>query len=75
MTEVDFRHGPASTVAEALHSATSVSAGDLRAALANALERIASIEKDWDELGQLFKAFNEQVDAAKLHGTDVLRDQ
>lgn len=42
---------------------------------ANALERIASIEKDWDELGQLFKAFNEQVDAAKLHGTDVLRDQ
>jgi len=75
MTEIDFRHGPASMVAEALHAAASVPAGDLRAALANALERIASIDKDRGELGQLFKAFNEQVDATKLHGTDVLRDQ
>ncbi len=75
MTEVDFRHGPASTVAEALHSATDVSAGDLRAALANALERVASIEKEWTELGELFKMFNEQVDAAKLHGPGLLRNQ
>jgi len=75
MTKVDFNHGPAGEVAEALRSTTSVSTGDLQAALANALERIASIEKDWNELGQLFKAFNEQVDAAKLQGTGVLRDQ
>jgi len=75
MTEVDFRHGPASAVAEALQSATDVSAVHLRAALANALERVASIEKEWAELGELFKMFNEQADAAKLHGPGLLRNQ
>lgn len=75
MTKTDYRHADAAEIAEALDSATSVSADDLRVALANAMERIASLEKDRDGLGELFKAFNEQVEAAERHGTGVLREQ
>lgn len=75
MTSIDFRHAPATTVAEALHSGTDIPVAELQAALSNAMERIASLEKDRDDLDQLLQAFNEQMKAAKLHGSGLLRDQ
>jgi hypothetical protein len=48
---------------------------DLRAALANAMERIASLEKDRDEWGQLLDAFDEQITAAKRLGAGLLNEQ
>jgi len=39
------------------------------------MERIASLEKDREGLEQLFKAFNEQMDAANLHGPGTSHEQ
>jgi hypothetical protein len=39
------------------------------------MERIASLEHDRDELEQLLKAFNEQMDAAKLYGPGLTHEQ
>jgi hypothetical protein len=58
-----------------LDSEADLPADCLRAALANAMERIASLEKDRDGLEQLLKAFNEQIDAARLHGPELLHEQ
>lgn len=75
MTKIDYRHAGAAEIADALDSATGVSTDDLRAALSNALERIASLESDRNELEQWFKAFNEHVDAVMRHGPGLLREQ
>lgn len=72
MGKADFRHASAAETARALDSEADVRVKDLRAALANAMERIASLEKDRNGLEQLFKAFNEQIDAANLHGPGTL---
>lgn len=69
MTTIDFRHAPAAEAAQGLDAQPDLTVRELQAALANALGRIASIEHDWDELGELFKAFNETMEAAKLHGS------
>lgn len=75
MTKTDYRHAGAAENTDALDSAAGVSTDDLRVALANALERIASLEKDREGLGEPFKAFNEQIEAAQRHGPGVLREQ
>jgi hypothetical protein len=75
MTTIDFRQAPAADVAQALDGRSDLAALDLRAAVANALNRIASLEHDRDELEQVFKAFNETMEAAKLHGPGVLNQQ
>lgn len=75
MTTVDFRHAPAAEAAQALDAQPDPTMRELQAALANALERIGSLQREWDELGELFKAFNEMADAAKLHGPGVLNRQ
>jgi len=75
MGKAEFRHTSAVETADALDSPDHIAVSDLRAALANAMERIASLEKDRDGLEQLFKAFNEQMDAAKLYGPRLTSEQ
>lgn len=75
MTTLDVRHAPASDVVEALDTQSGLAVLELQAALANALERIASLEHDRDELEQIFKTFNEMKKAAKLHGPGILNTQ
>lgn len=75
MTTIDLRHAPAADVAHALDAQSGLAASELQAALANALERVASLEHDRDELEQIFKTFNEMTEAAKLHGPGVLNEQ
>ena len=73
MPKIDYRHAGAAELADLLDSATGLSTDDLRAALANALERIASLESDRNGLEQWLKAFNEHVDAVMQHGHGLLR--
>jgi len=75
MGTTDFRHTSAAETAAALDSEADIRVKDLRAALANAMERIASLEHDRDELEQLLKAFNEQMDAAKLYDLGLTSEQ
>lgn len=75
MTKPDLRHASASAVAESLAPRTDLSIADLCAALANAMERIASLEKDRDEVIQAWEAIDEQVKAARLHGLGLLNEQ
>jgi len=75
MGTTDFRHTSAAETAAALDSEADIRVKDLRAAIANAMERIASLEKDREGLEQLFKAFNEQMDAANLHGPRTSHEQ
>lgn len=75
MATIDFRQAPAAEVVQALDGRSDFAIADLRAALANALNRIASLEHDRDELEQIFKTFSEMTEAAKLHGPGVLNQQ
>jgi hypothetical protein len=75
MGTTDFRHTSAAETAAALDSEADIRVKDLRAAIANAMERIASLEHDRDELEQLLKVFNEQMDAAKLYGPGLMSEQ
>ncbi len=75
MTTLDFRHAPASDLAQALDSQSDLTATELQAALANALERVASLEHHRDQLEQIFKTSNEMKNAAKLHGPGILNTQ
>jgi hypothetical protein len=75
VTTINFRQAPAADVAQALDERSDLAAPDLKAALANALIRIASLEHDRDELEQAFKTFNEMTEVAKLHGLGVLNQQ
>lgn len=70
MTNTDYRHAAATNVAEALDSAPAASTDELRKALANAMDRIASLESDGKGLEQWLKALNEYVDAVipRSHG-------
>lgn len=58
----DLRRAPPSEVLAALESTSQLSDQQLRAVLANAVDRIATLEREWDELGRIFRWFNEQVD-------------
>lgn len=75
MTTLDVRHATASDVVQTLDTQTDLAVLELQAALANALERIASLEHDRDELEQIFKTFNEMKNAAKLHGPGIFNTQ
>lgn len=75
MKNSDLRQAPAGEAAADLRGTTTPSMGQLQAALINALERIASLEKDRDEFLQACQLFNEQIAAAKLHGTGLLNEQ
>lgn len=75
MTTFDWRHAKAVDVAHALDASPEVTTRELQAALANALEHIAALERERDELGELLKVFNEMMDASKLHGSGILNTQ
>lgn len=75
MTILDVRHAPSIEVLQILDMQSGLTTAELQAALANALERIASLEHDRDELEQIFKIFNEMTQAVKLHGPGVLNNQ
>lgn len=75
MTTFDWRHAKAADIAKAIDANPELASCGLLASLANALERIANLERERDELGELLKAFNEMVDASKLHGPGVLDKQ
>lgn len=75
MTNFDWRHAVASDAANALDANAELTTRELQAALANALERIADLQRGRDELGELLKAFNEMVGASKLHGSGILHKQ
>lgn len=75
MTKPDYRHAAAAEVAKELDSGPAASMDELREALANAMERIASLESDRDRWEQRIKAFNERVDAVMRQGPGLLREQ
>jgi hypothetical protein len=75
MTTFDWRHAKAADAAHALDVHTELTARELHAALANALQRVADLEHERDQLGELLKIFNEMVDASRLHGPGVLGQQ
>jgi len=70
----DLRHANARELAEVLQG-MEFSREQLQLALANALERIAVLEENWDGLGEIFRAFHEQMSAARVHGAGLLKDQ
>ncbi|HET8899629.1 MAG TPA: hypothetical protein VFN09_12730 [Rhodanobacteraceae bacterium] len=61
MRNIDLRHAEAGQLAAALDSGTRFTNEQLRSALANALERISTLEANWEELGQAYQWFNEQM--------------
>lgn len=75
MTTFDWRHAKAADAVQALDGHPGLATPELHAALANALERIAALERERDELGELLRAFNEMIDASALHGPGVLETQ
>jgi len=75
MTTFDWRHAKAADAVQVLDVHPELSTRELQAALANALERIAALERERDELGELLRAFNEMIDASALHGPGVLNKQ
>ncbi|HKZ11448.1 MAG TPA: hypothetical protein VJL61_12195 [Rhodanobacteraceae bacterium] len=75
MTEDEPKQVIDACVVKLLEPTVEVSIDDVRRALADALKRIASLEKDREELGELFRMFNEQMDAAKAYRPGVLGEQ
>lgn len=75
MTSVDLRQAPAADVVQALDRQSDLTRVELQAALANALDRIASLEHDRDGLEQIIKAFNAMIKASRLHGPGILNQQ
>lgn len=75
MTTFDWRHVKAADAVQALDVHPGLATSELHAALANALERIAALERERDELGELLKVFNEMIDASAPHGSGVLDKQ
>lgn len=75
MTTFDWRHAKAADAAHALDAYAELTTRELHAALANALQRVADLEHERDQLGELLKAFNEMVDASRLHGPGILSQQ
>lgn len=67
MITTDLRHASADEAAKALDRHADLSARELNAALANAFERIASLERDRDELNEWFRTFNEMVNTIPAH--------
>lgn len=75
MATFDWRHAPATEAAQALDTQADLMPHELHAALANAMERIAALERERDELGEVFRAFNEMMEASRLHGPGILDEQ
>lgn len=67
MTTFDWRHAKAADAAQALDASAELTMRELHAALANALQRVAELEHEPDQLGELLKGSNEMVDASRLH--------
>jgi hypothetical protein len=60
-SELEYlRSGPAKTVSQLVDSSTGLSNEELRAALSNALARVAEIEARWDLLARALRRFDEQ---------------
>lgn len=57
----ELHHAEADEAARAVLATTDLTSDELRAALANALSRIAVLEKEWNDLGQAFAWFNEHM--------------
>ncbi len=75
MTETNPKQATDTWVVKLLNPTVDVPASELRMALADALKRIASIEKDWEGLGEVFRMFNEQNAAARKFGSGILNEQ
>ena len=65
MEKIELRGAAAGTVAHHLDSLAEVSMRDLQAAVANMAERIASLERERDELAQALRWFNAEVASAE----------
>jgi len=73
MEKIELRGAAAGTVAHHLDASADVSMRDLQAAVANMAERIASLERDRDELAQALRWFHEDMaraEAAVASDTD-----
>lgn len=74
MNTSDFRHAAPDVLVPTLDG-PKASLNALQAALANALERIASLERDRDEISQAFKLFNALMDSGGSRDPDILGRQ
>lgn len=57
----DLRRAEADEAAQTVLTTTDLTSDELRAALANALSRIAVLEKEWNDLGRAFAWFNDHM--------------
>jgi hypothetical protein len=57
----DLRSASPSEVLVALQSEMTLTSDQSRAALANAFERIATLEREWEELGRAFRWLHDHI--------------
>lgn len=62
----DLRHTTSAEAANILESKSVLTHEELRVALINALERIASLERDWEEVGRACRWFGERMPKRSL---------
>lgn len=60
MMNPDFRRSSAAAIAKALRTGADLGIQDLQAALANIARRVAIMERDWNEVGKAFDAFDDR---------------
>lgn len=72
MNDLDLRGATLDSVVRRLDSAAEVSLQDLRGALANIAERIATLERERDELGRALRWFNAEVSEDAAAGASSL---
>jgi len=72
MNNLDLRRATSASVVHHLDSPAEVSLQDLRGALANMAERIATLERERDELGRALRWFNAEVSEDAAAGASGL---